>query len=279
MASLCSSGLCFFSHKMLTSFYSLGSPKLNPMRILHFLSHCCTIRIIPLISLQFWIYMESFRVAELFCHFLPSSQLPKLTQPWLTKIQLSCISCKKKNQPNPHVATEMRMIFLRRVPGQNNDICWVLVNSEALTKCFSLGNWDANRWEMNFTFLFLSHRSGNTTLTEAHAAASVLLIKAKAPKGLLEAHNGFVIILFITLRQLVGTGVFLMSLEEMIRRIITSSLRSQERERGVCRYWDNCAFMEWYSPQKQVNISGEHEEHRVFWIKYRSWGCQVVFDS
>lgn len=173
----------------------------------------------------------------------------------------------------------MRMIFLRHVPGQNNDIRWLLVNSEALTKCFSLGNWTANRCEMNFSFLFPSHRSGNTTLTEAHAAASVLLIKAKAPKGLLEAHNGFVIILFITLRQLVGTGVFLMSLEEMIRRIITSSLRSQERERGVCRYWDNCAFMEWCSPQEQVNISGEHGEHRVFWIKYRSWGCQVVSDS
>lgn len=123
------------------------------------------------------------------------------------------------------MAVGVRMIFLHRVPGHNNDILWLLVNSGALTKCCSLGNRNANSCEVNFSFPLPWHRNGNTALT---GAASVPLIKAKAPKALLEAHNGSVIILFITLRQLVGTGVFLMSLEEMIRRIITSSLPSQE---------------------------------------------------
>lgn len=95
-------------------------------------------------------------------------------------------------------------------------------------------------------------------------------------KGLLEAHNGFVIILFITLRQLVGTGVFLMSLEEMIRRIISSSVRSQEREQGSTdSETSSCGMVQ---PQKAESV-GNTGNSRGFGVKYQSWGCQVVLDS
>lgn len=198
--------------------------------------------------MQLWIYTENFRAAKLssfLSHFLPYSQLPTLTQPWFTKIQLSCISSYKKNQKklNPIPTWQLRgeRFSCAAFQDKNNDILLAPDKLRGFDKTLFFGELKGKQlWDEFFSLFFffppwLSHRNGNTAPT----AASVLLIKAKAPKGLLEAHNGFVIILFITLRQLVGTGVFLMSLEEMIRRIITSSPRSQEGERGVCRYWDN----------------------------------------
>lgn len=157
----------------------------------------------------------------------------------------------------------MRMIFLHRVPGQNNDILWLLVNPGAFTKRCSLGTWNANSCEMNFFLPFSAEwKHGSERSTRCWLCAS--------NKGLLEAHNGFVIILFITLRQLVGTGVFLMSLEEMIRRIISSSVRSQEREQGFAgSETSSCGVMQ---PQKAVTVSGEHGEFQRFWGKMSELG-------
>lgn len=257
MASLCSSGLSLFSHKCWfftpQAYHSGDSGFLKLYHQNKSLNFPAAVGFQTLLSLSFFatfsttqthlalIYKNSIILHFLF--FLKSSQSPHGN--W-----------DENDFPAPCSRTEQ---WHSLALGKPRSFHKMLFFGEL--KCKQL-------WDEFFLPFSAEWKHGSEQGTRCWLCAS--------NKGLLEAHNGFVIILFITLRQLAGTGVFLMSLEEMIRRIISSSVRSQEREQGSAdSETSSCGMVQ---PQKAESV-GNTGNSRGFGVKYQSWGCQVVLDS